>query len=105
MFAFTGCKVTHFFLHTQIYYVFFTKLAILFVYLKKIYYFCKKITNNKNFLEMENRRFEGKNEPEIVYSRAVKAGKRIYYLDVKKARNEDSSTSGVHSLRSSITPN
>ena len=39
--------------------------------------------------EMENRRFEGKNEPEIVYSRAVKAGKRIYYLDVKKARNED----------------
>ena len=39
--------------------------------------------------EMENRRFEGKNEPEIVYSRSVKAGKRIYYLDVKKARNED----------------
>ena len=38
---------------------------------------------------MENRRFEGKTEPEIVYSRAVKAGKRIYYLDVKKARNED----------------
>jgi hypothetical protein len=39
--------------------------------------------------EMENRRFEGKTEPEIVYSRSVKAGKRIYYLDVKKARNED----------------
>ena len=38
---------------------------------------------------MENRRFEDKTEPEIVYSRAVKAGKRIYYLDVKKARNED----------------
>ena len=38
---------------------------------------------------MENRRFEGKNEPEIMYSRSVKAGKRIYYLDVKKARNED----------------
>lgn len=38
---------------------------------------------------MENRRFEGKHEPEIVYSRSVKAGKRIYYLDVKKARNED----------------
>ena len=38
---------------------------------------------------MENRRFGGKNEPEIVYSRSVKAGKRIYYLDVKKARNED----------------
>lgn len=38
---------------------------------------------------MENRRHEMKNEPEIVYSRSVKAGKRIYYLDVKKARNED----------------
>jgi hypothetical protein len=38
---------------------------------------------------MENRRNEMKNEPEIVYSRSVKAGKRIYYLDVKKARNED----------------
>lgn len=32
---------------------------------------------------------ENKKEPEIVYSRTVKAGKRIYYLDVKKARNED----------------
>lgn len=30
-----------------------------------------------------------KKEPEIVYSRSVKAGKRIYYFDVKKARNED----------------
>ena len=38
---------------------------------------------------MENRRTEERHEPEIVYSRAVKAGKRIYYLDVKKARNED----------------
>ncbi len=38
---------------------------------------------------MENRKFEDKKEPEIVYSRSVKAGKRIYYLDVKKARNED----------------
>ena len=42
---------------------------------------------------MENRRFEDRRddrkEPEIVYSRSVKAGKRIYYLDVKKARNED----------------
>jgi hypothetical protein len=38
---------------------------------------------------MEERRFEDRKEPEIVYSRSVKAGKRIYYLDVKKARNED----------------
>jgi hypothetical protein len=28
-------------------------------------------------------------EQEIVYSRSVKAGKRIYYLDVRKARNAD----------------
>ena len=28
-------------------------------------------------------------EQEIVYSRAIKAGKRIYYLDVRKARNND----------------
>ena len=28
-------------------------------------------------------------EPEIVFSRSVKAGKRIYYLDVRKARNND----------------
>lgn len=38
---------------------------------------------------MENRRNDERREPEIVFSRAVKAGKRIYYLDVKKARNED----------------
>ena len=28
-------------------------------------------------------------ENEIIYSRAIKAGKRIYYLDVKKSRNDD----------------
>ena len=50
--------------------------------------FCR-VKNRKIYLEMENRKFERKNEPEIVYSRSVKAGKRIYYLDVKKARNED----------------
>ncbi len=38
---------------------------------------------------MENQKFEDKRETEIVYSRSVKAGKRIYYLDVRKARNED----------------
>ena len=34
-------------------------------------------------------RFDEHKEPEIMYSRSVKAGKRIYYLDVKKARNND----------------
>lgn len=38
---------------------------------------------------MEKKRFDERKEPEIVYSRSVKAGRRIYYLDVKKARNED----------------
>jgi len=37
---------------------------------------------------MENQKDE-RREQEIVYSRSVKAGKRIYYLDVRKARNED----------------
>ena len=41
------------------------------------------------FTTMENKKFEERKEPEIVYSRSVKAGKRIYYLDVRKARNED----------------
>ena len=37
---------------------------------------------------MKNQKDE-RREAEIVYSRSVKAGKRIYYLDVRKARNED----------------
>jgi len=32
---------------------------------------------------------EERRESEIVYSRSVRAGKRIYYFDVRKARNED----------------
>ena len=32
---------------------------------------------------------EERREQEIVYSRSVKAGKRIYYLDVRRARNND----------------
>ena len=42
------------------------------------------ISNRKKKMEKDERR-----EPEIVFSRSVKAGKRIYYLDVRKARNED----------------
>lgn len=38
---------------------------------------------------METKKQEERREQEIVYSRSVKAGKRIYYLDVRKARNED----------------
>lgn len=28
-------------------------------------------------------------DTDIIYSKAIKAGKRIYYLDVKKSRNDD----------------
>lgn len=38
---------------------------------------------------MENRKYDERRETEIVYSRSVKAGKRIYYLDVKKDRTGD----------------
>lgn len=37
----------------------------------------------------EKRQLEDRREPEIVFSRSVKAGRRIYYLDVKKAKNDD----------------
>lgn len=30
-----------------------------------------------------------KKDNEIIYSKSIKAGKRIYYLDVKKSRNDD----------------
>ena len=41
-------------------------------------------------MEVEKRKFEiEKKDNEIVYSHAIKAGKRIYYLDVKRSRNED----------------
>jgi hypothetical protein len=41
-------------------------------------------------MEAEKRKIElDKKDNEIIYSKAIKAGKRIYYLDVKKSRNED----------------
>ena len=41
-------------------------------------------------MEVENRKFGiEKKDNEIIYSKAIKAGKRIYYLDVKKSRNDD----------------
>lgn len=41
-------------------------------------------------MEVEKKKFEiEKKDNDIIYSRAIKAGKRIYYLDVKKSRNED----------------
>ncbi|MFW9597378.1 MAG: DUF3276 family protein [Paludibacter sp.] len=41
-------------------------------------------------MEVEKRKIElEKKDNEIVFSKSIKAGKRIYYLDVKKSRNED----------------
>jgi hypothetical protein len=40
-------------------------------------------------LEKEKRLEMEKKENDIIYSKAIKAGKRIYYLDVKKSRNDD----------------
>ena len=54
---------------------------------------CKK---NRTFaadfskiVEKMEKNQDERREQEIVYSRSVKAGKRIYYLDVRKARNND----------------
>lgn len=41
-------------------------------------------------MDAEKKKFElEKKDNEIIYSRAIKAGKRIYYLDVKKSKNDD----------------
>lgn len=41
-------------------------------------------------MEESNKFFENdKRDQEIVYSKAIKAGKRIYYLDVKRNRKDD----------------
>jgi len=41
-------------------------------------------------MDIEKKKFEmEKKDNEIIYSKAIKAGKRIYYLDVKKSRNDD----------------
>lgn len=41
-------------------------------------------------MDVEKRKIElERKDSEIIYSKSVKAGKRIYYLDVKKSRNDD----------------
>ena len=56
------------------------------------------LTNQK---KMEKNQ-EERREQEIVYSRSVKAGKRIYYLDVRKARNNDLYLSITESKRRQV---
>ena len=46
---------------------------------------------NTNTFNMEENKKRGfvENEKEIVFSQAIKAGKRIYYIDVKKNRKDE----------------
>ena len=53
---------------------------------KKNRTFAAVFLTNKEKMEKNQ---EERREQEIVYSRSIKAGKRIYYLDVRKARNND----------------
>jgi hypothetical protein len=39
--------------------------------------------------EFKQREGRENKEKDIVFSKAIKAGKRIYYLDVKQSRNDD----------------
>ena len=42
-------------------------------------------------MEVEKRKIEiEKKDNEIIYSKAIKAGKRIYYLDVKNRKQKES---------------
>lgn len=43
-------------------------------------------------------------EKEIVFSKTVKAGKRMYYLDVKRDRRDDLFLSITESKRKNVTP-
>ena len=43
---------------------------------------------NRSIFIMEHQD-KGRQEQDIIFSRAVKAGKRIYYLDVKRNRNQE----------------
>lgn len=43
-------------------------------------------------------------EKEIVFSKTVKAGKRMYYLDVKRDRRDDLFLSITESKRKGVTP-
>ncbi len=58
--------------------------------LKTMIKFDKTNIKKVGFMELEKRKIElDKKDNEIIYSKSIKAGKRIYYLDVKKSRNDD----------------
>ena len=51
---------------------------------------------------MEERKPEQRRDSEIYYSKAIRAGKRIYYLDVKQGQNKDLYLAITESKRRSI---
>ncbi len=57
---------------------------------KKKYSYLKTVTT-KEYITMEDykKNAANENEKDIVFSQAIKAGKRIYYIDVKKNRKEE----------------
>lgn len=44
---------------------------------------------NKHIMEGAKKKNTAENEKEIVFSQTIKAGKRIYYIDVKKNRKDE----------------
>ena len=50
---------------------------------------CLKNTFELIFMEENRKSGMNENDKEIVFSQAIKAGKRIYYIDVKKNRKEE----------------
>ena len=50
-----------------------------------------QLKSTNRFIKMEDYKKSGMNEndKDIVYSQAIKAGKRIYYIDVKKNRKDE----------------
>ena len=61
-----------------------------FAYWKKMSNF-GTLTKSKKLIDMEEfkKKSAADGDKEIVFSKAIKAGKRIYYLDVKKNRKEE----------------
>ena len=47
-----------------------------------------QLKSTNRFIKMEDYK-KSENEKDIVYSQAIKAGKRIYYIDVKKNRKDE----------------
>lgn len=58
---------------------------------------------NRQKDEPQKAQREEREDKEIVFSKTVKAGKRVYYLDVKKDRRSDLFLSITESKRKSVT--